>query len=222
MRPALSRAGLIAGGLALAVGLGFGAAQVLGGGARVDGSPSQAAPTAARGLPSTVTQLSRTTGLDRLLGERNHAIARHDPAAWMQTVDLSDRAFAAQQRGLFATISALPVQTWTYRSGGAGPELPDSAATARGGQDAWIARVVLTYRLAGFDRAVVTRDAYPTVVLRSGRWLLAGDRDAVAAGQPGQPEVWDLGPTTVVRGARSLVVGRLPRAVLAQRAAEAA
>ena len=223
VRRPLARAGLIAGGVALAVAVGVGAAHLAAGPSdHATPAPSSApAPTAARGIPSTQQQSARTAGLDALLAARARAVFAHDLAAWTATVDPADPAFVAEQRALFATTQQLPLSRWSYQDGGPGPALTAAARTRLGGTDAWIARVVLTYRLAGYDRADVTRESFHTVVERGGRWFLGGTSDAVAVGQPSQVDVWDLGPATVVRGGSSLVVGRLPRATLAARAAEA-
>ena len=223
MRRPLARAGLLAGGLVVAIAAGVGAAHLAAGPPGTAGPPATTtpAPSAARGVPTGQLQATRTAGLDALLAARARAVATHDLASWMSTVDPADTAFVAQQRALFATTQALPLARWSYQDGGSGPALTAAARTQRGGTDAWIARVVLTYRLAGYDRADVTRESFHTVVERGGRWFLGGTSDAVAVGQPSQVDVWDLGPSTVARGASSLVVGRLPLATLSQRAAEA-
>jgi hypothetical protein len=105
----------------------------------------------------------------------------------------------------FTGIRRLPIGLWSYEVRGPGPALGAARARALGGP-AWVAEVVLRYRISGFDAVPVRRVLYLTAVQRGARWLLAGDTDGGAA--ESDRDLWDLGPIGTFRGKFSLVVGR--------------
>jgi hypothetical protein len=165
--------------------------------------------------PSVESAVVREQALDELLEARSAAVRHGDAAAWKATVDPLSGEFARQQAAVFANLEAVPFADWRYEYAGDGAELPVERA-AELGPDAWVARTVLVYRLAGAGTGDVRREQDLTLVRRGERWLVASATDRGSA-----PELWDLGPVHVVRGERSLVLGTADRGALKRFAAEA-
>jgi hypothetical protein len=154
--------------------------------------------------------VEREAALVALLQRRSAALLARDPVAWTADVDAASVDFAARQSAVLANVGAVPIAAWRYEYAGAGiPPTPERKALL--GADAWVARVILVYQLADADSADVRREQHFTVVRRGGRWLLADDTDG-----PTATDVWDLGPVTVLRGARSIVLGTAPAEDLEQ------
>lgn len=173
--------------------------------ARQDQVPDAvASPTAEPPAPPTPTvdaSALRLQALDELLVERADAVLARDRAAWLATVDPAATDFAARQAEVFDNLAQVPFEEWRYEFAGDGPSLSKERLELLG-QDAWVARVVLAYRLADADQADVRREEYLTLTQREGRWLVADNADGGTT-----TELWDLGPVQVVRGDRSLVLG---------------
>lgn len=178
-------------------------------------SSSAAAPAAGGAVTSGArvpsaqqasARAARDQGLADLLARRSQAVARHDITAWRSTIDPRDGTFAQRQDVVFANLLRLPLADWQLAPGGEGPALAPARARALG-PDAWISRVVLRYRLRGYDTAQVVRERFLTVVKApDGAWKIASDADATQS-EPDR-DLWDLGPVTVHQGARTLVVSR--------------
>lgn len=162
-------------------------------------------PTAPSATTRADTAAVRLRAVEALLGQRASAVLNGDPAAWQATVDPTATGFAERQRALFGRLGEVPFSQWSYQLVGDGPGLaPERAAGLPEGSA--IVRARLTYRIQGTG-GQTDREQYLTVVSRGGRWLLAGDTDAAAAGLHTQRDLWDLGPVRVVRGERSTVLG---------------
>lgn len=180
-------------------------------GADAVASPSASPPAASpqpSSSPTVDASVLRLQALDEVLAARSAAILARDRAAWLATVDAAATEFAAQQAAVFDNLGQVPLAQWRYEFAGEGPYLPTERRQALGPR-AWVARVVLVYRLADADQADVRREEYLTLVQRDGRWLVADDGDGGSA-----TELWDLGPVQVARGARSLVLGTADAATL--------
>lgn len=137
----------------------------------------------------------RPAAINALLQRRAAAVRSRDRSAFLGTVDPSAAGFAADQRRLFDNLARLPLAAFTY-----------TAAGMRSTGGGWWVEVTLRYRLRDFDDADVVRRQYVHVVHRPGTgWVVAGT--GAAHGLPDDPEVWDSGRLTVVRGRRSLVLG---------------
>ncbi|MGN6244757.1 MAG: hypothetical protein ACTHQ3_13960 [Motilibacteraceae bacterium] len=179
--------------------------------------------------PQAAARAAREQALADLLARRSRAVMHRDVTAWRATVDPREGAFAAQQDVLFSNLLRLPLAGWELAPGGEGPALSPERARVLG-PDAWISRVVLRYRLRGYDAADVVRQRYLTLVTApDGTWKIASDADAAAtgaaAGSTGggtEPDhdLWDLGPVTVEQGRRTLVVSRRDDVDLARYARE--
>ena len=189
--------------------------------------PAAPEPTSAHG--AAVPSVGRSTGpadtereqaLVDLLARRAEALLVGDRQAWLAGVDPQAPAFRERQAAVFDAARQLPLEKWTYRLGADRPRLSQSRRPALGA-DAWIAEVLLRYRVAGFDAVDVQRRLYLTVVLRDGRWWVAEDADGTTSGKPSDRDIWDHGPVQVASGTSSLVVGQLPAVTLAAYAAEA-
>ena len=148
----------------------------------------------------------QTAAARDLLAARSAAVVSGDSRRWAATVAPGAGDFAARQDALFATLAGLPRAAWTYSYAGPGPALPYSRARELG-DGAFIARVRLSYRLAGIDEGAVQRDHYLTLARRGGRWLIAGDDDDGDLGRRA-PDPWDLGELDLAQGRSSLVLAR--------------
>lgn len=243
----LVAAGLLLGGGAVRLGPGAessapsGAATAPGSGDGTGAGPS--APGTVEPLtPSVDPAALRLQALDELLAARADAVLRRDRAAWLATVDPAAGEFAARQAQVLDHLAEVPLADWRYEYAGEGPSL-SAERRAVLGPEAWVARVVLVYRLdtgagpagagpagaesagsagsagpagtAGTVTGEVRREQHLTLVRRGDDWFVADDQDGDTA-----PDLWDLGPVHVVRGQRSLVLGTAPVADLTRYAAE--
>lgn len=156
---------------------------------------------------------ARMSALDGLLVERAEALLSRDRERWLGTVDAASTAFATRQAAVFDNLEQVPFNNIRFEFAGNGPSL-DEDRSEQVGPEAWVARVVTTYRLAGGDDGDVRRERYLTLVKRDGRWLVADDTDGGASAN-----IWDLGPVNVVRGERTLVLGTARTSMLEQIAA---
>jgi len=187
---------LVSGGLWL---VGRGEARPAGDGAA---SPSS---TVTMSPPDTADlSVLRVQALDELLAARSGALLARDRKAWLGTVDSASTEFAARQAAVFDNVAEVPLADWRYEYAGDGPSLPADRLDSLG-PDAWVARVVLVYRLDEADLGEVRREQYLTLVRRDQDWLVADDTDGGSS-----PDLWDLGPVHVVRGERALVLGTAP------------
>ncbi len=182
---------------------------------------SSSAAAASPALPSADDPVARRTrALEVLLAARATALVAGDAAGWMAGVDPSGAAgeYAERQRRVFERLAVVPLASWRWEFAGAGGALPAQrvAALGAGGDRAWVAHVVLVHQVEG-GGAEVRRDQYltvvpdPTVSAGGGAsggaegWLLASDADG-----PTAVDLWDLGPVSVARGERSVVIGAGP------------
>ena len=194
----------VAGGVAVVV---LGAVAFLWSSAADESPPGSPAgtPSATGSASPGADARSRDEALAVLLAERAAAVLGKDSAGFLASVDPLAADFAAAQRRLAGRLAEVPFAAWSYRMIGEGPGLtPDVATGLPAGSS--IVRVRLTYRIEG-TTTDTDREQYLTVVPRGGRWLLAGDSDAVAQGFETQRDVWDLGDVQVVRGEHAVVVG---------------
>jgi hypothetical protein len=164
--------------------------------------------------PSVDSAVLRVQALDQLLETRAAAVLDRDLAAWMATVDPLSGEFAHQQAEVFSNLRAVPLAGWRYEYAGTGRALAPGRSAALG-PDAWVARIVLVYRLSDSELGEVRREQSFTLVRRGEQWLVAGHADGAST-----PDLWDLGPVQVVRGSRSLVLGTAATDVLQRYARE--
>jgi len=168
------------------------------------GASTTPPPTAARPTPTEDLAAARTEAVTALLAQRAQAVLAGDPVAWQAVVDPLEADFAERQRTLIDRLSAIPFAEWGYELVGEGPALPEPRAAVLP-EGAAIVRVRLTYRIDGTSNRT-DREQWLTVVPRGGRWLIAGDEDAAAAGFETQRDLWDLGPVRLERGEQATVL----------------
>jgi hypothetical protein len=158
-----------------------------------DADPRSANPTAQPTRPDR-------QAVDAILAGRARAVRDRDRTAFLATVASATPDFQAAQRQLFDNLTALPLAGWHERL-----ETPEPAAADAPGSTL---RLTLRYRLRGFDQGDVTHTQYLRFARRSGAWVIVGD--GAPQGLRDDPEIWDAGRLTVVRGKHSLVIGGHP------------
>ncbi|GAA2045970.1 hypothetical protein GCM10009839_57750 [Catenulispora yoronensis] len=138
-------------------------------------------------------------GAAATLAARAVAVTDHDKAAYLATD--APGAFRDADGRRFDNLGALPLAEWSMQLADAQPAALARAAARH------VYQVTETYQLSGVDYQPVTVTRYLTFVQKGGKWLLSSDADGAAAGLHADTEIWDQGPVSVVRGARSLVIG---------------
>lgn len=169
-------------------------------------APPPRRPVSAR--PAVVVP-EREQAVRALLAQRSEAVRRHDRTAFLATVEPGP--FATRQAQLYDALAQLPFAQWDYELVAASSQPASRALDVRRGQW-WSPETTLVYALRGFDEAPVRRREQLTFVERQGRWLVAADDDfpAVATGR----DLWDDGPTLVIRTLSCLIAGHPRRATL--------
>lgn len=161
----------------------------------------------AAGAQADSMRSARQQAVAQILDRQAAAVLRHDRAGYLAVVDPMDAALRARQAAAFDAMAAIPFGTFAYQlSDTDGFGLSD-ARTRQLGPDAFGDEVDLRYRISGYDTTPVVAKRYLTFAWHDGAWYLAGDQDGAAAGKKTPPQLWDLGRVSVVRGARSLVLG---------------
>ncbi|MGH3391069.1 MAG: hypothetical protein ACRDOO_19550, partial [Actinomadura sp.] len=160
------------------------------------------APGPARAAdPTTSAPAADRQAVDAVLAGRARAVRDRDRTAFLATVASAPPAFQAEQERLFDNLTALPFAGWRQELAS-----PEPIAAGPGGSTL---RVILRYRLRGFDQGEVTRTQYLSFAARPGTgWVIVGD--GAAQGLRDDPEIWDGGRLTVLRGRHSLVIGNRP------------
>ncbi|MCT9088089.1 hypothetical protein N4G70_04340 [Streptomyces sp. ASQP_92] len=130
--------------------------------------------------------------VQQVLDRRAAAVLKHDASGYLAAVDPAASALRAAQGAEFTNLAQVPLASWAYQV--TGVDHKGAGATAQ---------VDLRYRIQGYDSAPVTAARTLTLNRRGGTWYVTGDRPAPGAAQP----LWQQGPVTVVRGARSLILG---------------
>ncbi|MFI7100477.1 hypothetical protein ACIBK8_14070 [Streptomyces sp. NPDC050161] len=145
---------------------------------------------------------SRHPDVQRMLAARARAVAQHDEAAFLASVDPRPSGYRDRQRRMFGNLAGLPLTGWRYEL-----VATDAFPLPPGDGERLAAKVELSYRLKGYDAEPVTSVQYLTLTRRGGGWRISSDTDATAAGHTGTRQLWDQGPVRVVRGRHSLVLG---------------
>jgi len=159
-----------------------------------------------------VAGVEQVAAVQALLDDRSAALLGRDRSRWLAgvdaDVDAEAAAYAERQGAVFDRLAAVPLESWSWAYAGRGPDLPAQRAAALP-PGAWVAEVTLSYRFTGVDSEPVHQPQHLTVVPRGGGWALATDADAATA-----PALWDLGPVSVVRSQRALLIGTAGSEVL--------
>ena len=162
--------------------------------------------TGSAGSPASPTveqPLSRRAGLEEVLQVRAGAMRDKDRAGWLSRLDPANTELQQAQATLFDNMAEVSFDLVEYAYTGESP-LPAERRTALG-PDAWVAKVNISYRIAGADTASVRREQFVTMVLRGRTWYIAGFGDHPADAHPVR-DLWELTPVTVTRGSRSLIL----------------
>ena len=174
-------------------GLGGGAALVAAvtgddrGGPRT--SPEQDGPDVGPPDPAAVTAV---------LDNRARAVRDRDRTAFLATVAAAPAPYREAQAAMFDNLLKLPLEGWR--------ESFARVVSTTGG--AALVQTTTSYRLRGHDRDPLRRVRNLAFAPRSGTWVIVGD--GTLRGLPDDPEIWDGGPLTVVRGRTALVAGDAP------------
>jgi hypothetical protein len=119
------------------------------------------------------------------LNSRAQAVLDGDRAAFLSTVDSSHRSFYGRQEKAWANTRQLPLASLSFAYDGVvEPDVPLRTAT-------FLARVITTYRLAGYDTTPVQVEDGFSFVKRHGTWKLAGVGDADGQFTQGLPVPWE-------------------------------
>jgi hypothetical protein len=163
---------------------------------------------AARPTPtSTAAEDPIDTAVREILTRRGDAVQAHDEAAFLADLDPTLPALRAQQTQIYEGLAKIDFARFSYRASGtafnAAGHGTNQAATT------YIAGVVATHELKGYDTGPVVEPMAVTFVLRDHRWWIASDRD-IDEDLPaaGHAEPWDDGQVGVARGKHSLVIGQ--------------
>jgi len=157
---------------------------------------------------------ARRVAITALLERRAGAFLSRDRAAFAGTLDPLAADFRRTQASVFDNVAEVPFAGWEYEI--VTPDAFDLPASRAAALDTvtFTAQVDLLYRITGHDAAPVRVAQYLTFVLRDGAWYVAADTDGAGAGLRSPPQLWDLGPVSVVQGTHSIVMGIGSRDVL--------
>jgi hypothetical protein len=207
--------------LVLACAAGFGAAVVLrppGGFAWQRGAPRSPGTSATSGAGLTASEV---TGIRQLLDRRAKAVRGRDRAAFLADVDHADQGFLHDQTVEYDNLVTLRLADFRLTldpETGFDQLLVPFAARAGNPQHAHAPGVRLQYRIAGLDDRDVAVPWVPIVNRSGGRWLVAGEVRAGAAGVSGREvttpdlpqeaggEAWQGDRITVIRTTDLVIV----------------
>ncbi|XVQ13627.1 hypothetical protein ACQP1W_14140 [Spirillospora sp. CA-255316] len=133
-----------------------------------------------------------------VLANRARAVRERDRTAFMATVAAAPAPYRQAQAVLFDNLLRLPLDGWRERF--------ERVVSTTGG--AALVQTTVGYRLRGHDDDPLRRTRHLAFAPRSGTWVISGD--GTSRGLTDDPEIWDGGPLTVVRGRTALVAGDAP------------
>lgn len=156
--------------------------------------------------PAPRPAANRVAAVNHLLVKRSRAILHHRRRAFLATIDPRARAFRASQAQMLDNLRDVPLASWSYTIDTA-LRPPPKRLLAAYHAPVWGIRVVLHYRLRGFDRSPTDLEQFPTFVDRHDHWYLASLTDYASRGHVSATDLWDYGPVRVVRRPSVLVLG---------------
>jgi hypothetical protein len=166
-------------------------------------------------------QPNRDVAVQALLDQRAAAVEHRNQDAFLAAVDPAATRFRQRQARMFEAMAKVPYNGWTYELAGTAPFRLSPARQRRLGAQAFTAKVLARYLLAGYDHAQSKFDLYYTFRLLDGRWVISGDTDGDDSGYRSQRQLWDFGVVNVARGKQSIVLGLGSESVLKRHALEA-
>lgn len=160
------------------------------------------------GLPSASSgATSIEAAAAAILARRGRAVLAHDEAAFLADLDPSQPALRVQQAAIYEGLTKLAFTQFSYEPNGVSFD-PSGHGTGHG-PTTYIAGVVATHQLKGYDTGPVVEAMAVTFVNRNHRWWFASDRDVDdQLPAAGHAEPWDDGQVGVAHGKYSLVIGQ--------------
>ena len=145
--------------------------------------------------------------VNAILARRGKAVQAHNKAGFLADLDPTLPALRAQQSAIFDGLTKLDFVQFGFRANGAAFS-PAGHGTGHS-QTTYIAGVIATHELRGYDTGPVAEPMAVTFVQRQGRWWMASDRDVdEELPAAGHAEPWDDGQAGVAKGKHSLVIGQ--------------
>ncbi|HEX2807616.1 MAG TPA: hypothetical protein VHN80_15745, partial [Kineosporiaceae bacterium] len=187
----------------------------------IAGSSSPAARAAAASSRSGSGSIDddRAAGIAATLALMSAGVTRHDEATFLSAFVRSDTRLIARQRTVFAGMKLLPMSAVTYSWASGASETP---ATGRHYPARAVTTAVdLTYRLRGWDPALVDDSLPLTFAPVDGRWVVVGDQATPGSrlGTQQFAEPWSVARIVVVTRPHVLVVGERAQRAAVQRLA---
>ncbi|MDT7570838.1 MAG: hypothetical protein QOE05_1012 [Actinomycetota bacterium] len=169
-------------------------------------SPGPSSAVRGRVAPSAELD-ARDRAVRALLDARAAAIRDRDRAAWLSTVDPSNRDFVAAQGELFDALADVPISDWTYRLDSDSTRPASVGLDAKRGRGWWAPAVTLSYRITGYDDVPTIEPQRLTFVPRGESWFITADDDFAEVGRDTTRGLWDSGRVVVSRGRSCIVLG---------------
>jgi hypothetical protein len=156
---------------------------------------------------ATTGQSAVESAAAAILARRGRAVLAHDEAAFLADLDPTQPALRAQQTEIYDGLTKLEFAQFSFAPNGVSFD-PTGHGTGHG-LTTYIAGVVASHQLQGYDTGPVVEAMAVTFVNRDHRWWFASDRD-VDDDLPaaGHAEPWDDGQVGVAHGKHSLVIGQ--------------
>lgn len=197
------------------------AAAILGGLALValpssDPAPAPAPSTTSPGQPlGAVTPASPPAGIDpgranavtELLRRRGEALLRQDEKAFLASIDAyADPDFISRQRALFANLTEVPLDAWSYVLRPDDTVNVASLAASTGADELWAPSVELRYAITGADLTPTERGMGYLFARRGNTWYLRSDTALDELGRKTWRGPWDFGPCKVISTSQGVVL----------------
>jgi hypothetical protein len=157
----------------------------------------------AAGTGTTAVEAAAAAILER----RGQAVLDHDESAFLADLDPGQPELRAQQSEIYAGLSKLDFARFSYAPNGVAFD-PSGHGTGHG-MTTYIAGVLATHQLQGYDTGPVVEAMAVTFVNRNHRWWFSSDHDVDdELPAAGHAEPWDDGQVGVAHGKHSLVIGQ--------------
>ncbi|MFC5754660.1 hypothetical protein ACFPZN_54370, partial [Actinomadura rugatobispora] len=170
----------------------------LGGGAALTAATSEETGGRPAGTDGPDVGQPDPNAVAAVLANRARAVRDRDRTAFMATVAAAPAPYRQAQAAMFDNLLKLPLEGWRERF--------ERVVSTTGG--AALVQTTVGYRLRGHDDDPLRRTRHLAFAPRSGTWTITGD--GTSRGRTDDPEIWDGGPLTVVRGRTALVAGDAP------------
>jgi hypothetical protein len=142
-----------------------------------------------------------------ILERRGQAVLAHDENAFLADLDPSQPQLREQQSQIYEGLTKLDFARFGYALNGVAFD-PSGHGTGHG-MSTYIAGVLATHQLRGYDTGPVVEAMAVTFVDRDHRWWFSSDRDVDdQLPAAGHAEPWDDGQVGAARGRHSLVIGQ--------------